>query len=277
MGALLEALRYLGASLLAIVRARHTLIILSAILLLMSWGFHGNVDLLGSVMRGWTGPGSYGAPGRAVLIPGLPWDQEWISFFVGALLLVVIPCLIVTLGFKERLRDYGLGGPKPGEGRFTLASTALLALFAYPSMYAAAQTSASMRALYPLFRNFSSVSEFAVFELGYLVFFVAIEFIFRGYLLLGLYGAHQAGGVRAVREGQDPPLLTHYSIVVSMLSYTAWHLGKPLPELWSTPVWGIVTGAIVLRSGTIWPVVLIHWSMNVLFDYSSWSYPHAGH
>jgi len=277
MGALVEALRYVGASLLAIVRARHTLIILSAILLLMLWGYHGNVDLLGSLIHGWTGPGSYGAPGRAVLIPGLPWDQEWISFFAGALLLVVIPCLIVALGFQERLRDYGLGGPKPGEWRFTLASSVLLALFAYPSMYVAAKTSPSMRALYPLFRDFSSVSDFVVFELGYFVFFLAIEFIFRGFLLLGLYGAHQTGGARAVREGQDPPLLTHYSIVVSMLSYTAWHLGKPLPELWSTPVWGIVTGAIVLRSGTIWPIVLIHWSMNVLLDYSSWSYPHAGH
>jgi hypothetical protein len=264
-------------SLLAIVRARHTLIILSAILLLMLWGFHGNVDLLGLVLHGWTGPGSYGMPGRASLIPGLPWDQEWISFMLGALLLVATPCFIVALGFKERLRDYGLGGPKPGEWRFTLASTALLALFAYPSMYGAAKTSADMRALYPLFRHFSSVSEFAVFELGYLLFFLAIEFIFRGYLLLGLYGAHQPGGARALREGQDPPLLTHYSIVVSMLSYTAWHLGKPLPELWSTPVWGIVAGAIVLRSGTIWPIVLIHWSMNVLFDYLSWSYPYAGH
>jgi len=267
--AFVDALRYLGRSFLAIVRARHTLIMLSAILLIMLWGSHGYVELLGLLITGWKGPASAGSPDRARLIAGLPWDQEWISFGIGALLLVLIPCAIVTVGFKERLRDYGLGGPKPGQWPFTLASSLLLAAFAYPLMYRAAKFP-SMAALYPLFRDFRSLSDFVYFELGYFAFFLAIEFMFRGYLLLGLYGAHQSGGVRAAREAQDPPLLTHYSIVVSMLSYTAWHLGKPLPELWSTAVWGVVTGAIVLRSGTIWPVLLIHWSMNVLLDYVIW-------
>lgn len=267
--ALVEALKYIGASFVAIVRARHTFLMLSAILLIMLWGSHGYVELLSLLVHGWMGPASAGSPERALLIPGLPWDQEWISFGIGTLLLVLIPCLIIKLYFKERLRDYGLGGPKPGQWTFTLASSLLLALFAYPGMYEAAKFPA-MAELYPLFRNFRSLSEFVVFELGYFAFFLNIEFVFRGYLLLGLYGAHQPGGVRAAREDQDPPLLTHYSIVVSMLSYTAWHLGKPLPELWSTAVWGVVTGAIVLRSGTIWPVLLIHWSMNVLMDYAIW-------
>jgi len=269
LDAVTDALRYIGHSFLAIVRARHTLIMLSAILLLMLWGSHGYVELLGLVIPGWKGPASYGTPGRAQLIPGLSWDQEWISFGIGAVLLVVIPCAIVTLGFKERLRDYGLGGPRPGQWPFTIASGLLLAAFAYPSMYGAAKFP-SMAALYPLFRDFRTTGDFWLFELGYFVFFLDIEFIFRGYLLLGLYGAHHGGGARAAREATDPPLLTHYSIVVSMLSYTAWHLGKPLPELWSTAVWGVVAGAIVLRSGTIWPVLLIHWSMNVLMDFVIW-------
>ena len=38
----------------------------------------------------------------------------------------------------------------------------------------------------------------------------------------------------------------YYAILLSMLSYTAWHLGKPLPELWGTLVWGLVAGTIVL-------------------------------
>ncbi len=273
--ALLDTLRYAGESFLAILRARHTFIMFSAIILIMLWGSHGYVELLKFVIPGWTGPGSSGASERAVLIPGVPWDQEWISFFVGAALLVLVPCLFIRLWFKERLRDYGLGLPRPGEWRFTFASTLLLALFAYPSMIFAAKFD-SMRTLYPLFHHFASLSEFVIYELGYFVFFLNIEFVFRGYLLLGLYGAEHAGGARGARDAQDPPLLTHYSIVVAMLSYTAWHLGKPLPELWSTPLWGVVAGAIVLRSGTIWPVVFVHWSMNVLLDYLSWSHPHGG-
>jgi len=31
-----------------------------------------------------------------------------------------------------------------------------------------------------------------------------------------------------------------YALMIQMLSYTAWHLGKPLPELWGTVVWGLV-------------------------------------
>ena len=264
-----EVLGYWRAMAVALVTTRHTLIMLSAILLVMLWGRHGEVELLHAVLPGWTGPGSAGAPGRAQLIPGLPWDQEWISFGIGALLLVLVPCLIIRLAFKERLTDYGLGGPKPGQWSFTLAGTCLLALFAYPSMYGAAGFS-SMRAVYPLFRPLKSLPAFALFELGYFVFFLVIEFVFRGYLLLGLFGAQHPEGARGARESRDPPLLSHYSIVVSMLSYTAWHLGKPLPELWSTPLWGVLAGALVLRSGTIWPVVLVHWSMNVLFDYVIW-------
>lgn len=266
---LVQALKYVAASFVAILRARHTLIMFSAILLIMLWGSHGYVELLGCVLTGWKGPASFGSPGRAVLIPGLPWDQEWISFGVGTLLLVVVPGAIVVFGFKERLRDYGLGGPRPGQWPFTLASSALLSAVVYPGMARAAGFD-SMRQLYPLFRDFASLSEFAIFELGYFFFFLNIEFIFRGYLLLGLYGAHHPGGASGARAQNDPPLLTHYSIVVSMLSYTAWHLGKPLPELWSTAVWGVVAGAIVLRSGTIWPVLIIHWSMNVLMDYLIW-------
>ena len=244
-----EALHQWWSTLVALARARHTVIMLSAILLLMVWGHRGEVQLLGLVLKGWTGPGSSGSPGRARLIPGIPWDQEWISFGVGALLLVATPCLIIRFGFKERLRDYGLGGPKAGQWPFTLASSFLLALFAYPGMYRAARFD-SMKAVYPLYRAFGSLGDFVVFELGYFVFFLVIEFVFRGYLLLGLFGAHHPEGAGGARASADPPLLSHYSIVVSMLSYTAWHLGKPLPELWSTPIWGVLAGAMVLRLGS---------------------------
>jgi len=272
LAALLDVLQTARAALVAILHARHAVIMMTSILLIMLWGQHGNLELLRSLVPGWVGPGSTEAQGRQVLIPGLPWDQEWISFFAGAFLLVVVPCAVIRFGFHERLKDYGLGGPKPGQGGFTWASTVVLALFAYPSMCLASRCR-SMAALYPFFRSFSSFGAFLVYELGYFAFFFAIEFVFRGYLLLGLYGAHRPGGVSQVRDGNDPPLLNHYSILVSMLSYTAWHLGKPNPELWTTPIWGIVAGSIVIRSGTIWPVLMIHWSMNVLLDFLIWRYP----
>jgi hypothetical protein len=242
----------------------------TTIVLLMVWGTHGRVELLSTVFPGWTGPGTSGDPRRARLIPGLPWDQEWISFAIGALLLIGVPALLIRFRFHERLSDYGLGPPKPGRMRYTLWSAVLLSLFVFPSMYVASRD-ASMRATYPFFRQFDSLGAFLLYELGYGVFFLVIEFTFRGYLLFGLYGASQPNGMRAVRESRDPPLLSHYAIVVSMLSYTAWHLGKPLQEQWGTLLWGVVTGTLALTSGTIWHIVLVHWLMNVFLDYLIWT------
>jgi hypothetical protein len=254
----------------AIWRSRHSFIMASAIVLIMLWGTHGGLDILGRVPNlGWAGPGS-DPHHRARLIAAIPWDQEWISFGLGAVLLVLVPAALVRARFGERLRDYGLGLPRAGWGGFTAASALALAVAGFTSIFFAARDP-DMRRVYPLYRDFGSLHEFAVYELGYFVFFLVIEFTFRGYLLFGLYGASLPGGARQAREGTDPPLLSHYSIVVSMLSYTAWHLGKPLPEQLGTLLWGVVAGAIALASGTIWHIVLVHWSMNVLLDYLIWT------
>jgi membrane protease YdiL (CAAX protease family) len=55
-----------------------------------------------------------------------------------------------------------------------------------------------------------------------------------------------------------------------MLSYTAWHLGKPLPELWGTLVWGLAAGAVALASQSIVPIILVHWLLNVWLDLLIW-------
>jgi hypothetical protein len=244
----------------------------SAFLLIMLWGTHGSVELLGLVIDGWKGPGGALAD-RARLIPGLPWDQEWIAFGIGVLLLVVIPCLIIHFAFRASLAEYGLGLPKPGTWRFTLTSTALLALFVFPSMYVAAKDP-GMRAVYPFYRDFTDLQQFITYELGYFFFFVVIEFTFRGYLLLGLYRVRERlPSVVGVQPGSQ--VFGQYAILVSMLSYTVWHLGKPLQEQYGTLLWGVVTGAMVLRSGTIWHIVILHWSMNVFLDYLIWTSSHC--
>src|SRR5512140_1609212 len=65
-------------------------IIGSAFILLMLWGYHGNLDLLKIIMPSFHGPG-IDIGNRPVIIPGVPWDNELISFWGGALLLVGVP------------------------------------------------------------------------------------------------------------------------------------------------------------------------------------------
>lgn len=243
----------------------------SAFLLLMLWGFHGGVDVLGVVWKGWTGPGSSADPSRARIIPGIPWDQEWISFGIGAVLLVVIPCVLITRVFKQRLRDYGLGLPRRERWGLTALSALVLAVIGFPGIYLGAHGNTSIRATYPLYRAFTSDAQFWIYELGYFVFFVVIEFIFRGYLLFGLFHAQRArGGEPDARPARRPITFGYYAIFVSMLSYTAWHLGKPVPELWSTLAWGVLAGTIALATETIWHIVIVHWAINVFMDLVIW-------
>lgn len=239
----------------------------SAFLVLMIWGPHGNLELLALVWEGWTGPGSTGNLLRApTVIPGIPWDQEWISFGAGAIIVFGLPTLLLRKVYGHRLVDYGLGMPPRDRWELTLLSGFLLFVISAPAFYLGAH-SASMQLVYPFYRTFDSAGDFLLYELGYIPFFFAIEWIFRGYLLFGLFRLKDRDAPAGVVGERGPLVFGYYSILISMLSYTAWHLGKPMPELWGTLVWGVAAGTVALVTRTIWHIVLVHWALNVLLDW----------
>ena len=63
-----------------------------------------------------------------------------------------------------------------------------------------------------------------------------------------------------------PFFFGRYALLIQMLSYTAWHLGKPLPELWGTLIWGLVAGAVAYTTRSLWLVIAAHWLLNVMLD-----------
>jgi hypothetical protein len=250
------------------------ILIASAFVTLMLWGTHGNLELLGLVWQGWEGPGSDPA-GRATIISGIPWDQEWVSFWAGVLLVVGIPCLLIKFVFKQRLSDFGLGLPPRNRRKLAVLSALALFVLSLPIFFAGAQNP-GMQDVYPLFKDFDSDGDFFVYELGYIGFFIAIEFIFRGYLLFGLFQLRDRLAPAGVGGERGPLVFGYYAILISMLSYTAWHLGKPVPELWGTLVWGLLAGTVALATRTIWPIILVHWLLNVFLDlaiYKNWDWP----
>ena len=170
---------------------------------------------------------------------------------------MAVPAVLIRAWYGHPLRDYGLGLPSGRWVRLSLWSAVVLFAVSLPAFVISTGDEA-MQATYPLFRGELDGWDFAVYELGYLLFFLAIEFIFRGYLLLGL------------RQGERPAKgdasLFLYAIFVSMLAYVIWHLGKPTPELLGALVWGPVAASVVLLTRSIWPVVLVHWLLNVILD-----------
>ncbi len=241
-------------------------IIISAFILIMLWGTHGRMELLSLAWPEWLGPGT-NAANRATLIPGVPWDHELISYAGGFILLVLIPILIIRFVFKQPLSHYGLGLPPKGRRTLAMITFLALTLISLPAFWMGAGIP-SMQATYPLFRNLTAdAGQFILYQLTYLLFFIVIEFIFRGYLLFGLANIMD-DEVDGGDGGVPGPYYFHkYAILIQMLSYTAWHLGKPLPELWGTLIWGLAAGAAVYAVRSIWPVILSHWLLNILMDF----------
>jgi len=244
----------------------------SAFVLLMVWGPEGTVPLLRKAATAWQPSCVPGVdPGCVLPRPDpmmlVPWDQEWLSFLIGLLLLVAIPMVIIKAVLKQRWSDYGLGLPPRDRWSLTAISALLLLLPSLLLFWLGARDP-EMQREYPLYHGrFESLGQFAVYQLGYLAFFVVIEFIFRGYLLFGLYRARDTEVLRGVTGVPGPLVFGSYAVFLSMLSYTAWHLSKPVAEAWGTLAWGIATGAIALATGTIWHIVLVHWLLNVFLDY----------
>jgi len=256
-----QLLRLVYQTLKTYFRNRHFIVMFSAFLLLMVYGYHGNLDILVGILPHWSAPG-VDVGNRIPILPWVPWDRELISFIGGAILLVIIPLLIVKFWLKEDVSRYGLRLPERGKGVTALLIYLFLVVVLSPVFYFASKQ-VSMQEVYPFFKNFTSVSEFAIYELTYLPFFVTIEFIFRGYLLFGLEDMHDTFVYRNQEKNTN---FIGFGLIIQMLAYTMWHMGKPLPELWGTPVWGLCTGIMTYHLKSIWPVTLAHWTLNILLD-----------
>lgn len=84
----------------------------------------------------------------------------------------------------------------------------------------------------------------------YLVKWIAWEFFFRGYMLLGF---KRDFGNRAV--------------LVSTIPFVLMHFGKPEAEVYGALPAGLILCAIALRARSVWPGVLLHWLVASSMDF----------
>ncbi|MGB3092297.1 MAG: CPBP family glutamic-type intramembrane protease, partial [Candidatus Zixiibacteriota bacterium] len=247
---------------------RASIILWSSFLLLMLWGFHGDMAILTAL---------FGESWTQKITLNLSWGTELVSFVIGFLLVVVIPCAIIKLGFKSNIRDFGLG--LPAKDQRQKAKVVFFALLGITSVFVfIASFNPGMQQEYPLFtraleggaaRTIPGWWEFVIYELVYLLFFITIEFAFRGYLLFGL------NSIRTTHKAENGSEISIqrfgiYAILIQMLAYTTWHYGKPVPEMIGTVIWGVCVAAIALRIGSIWPIIIPHWLYNVFLDLLIW-------
>lgn len=121
----------------------------------------------------------------------------------------------------------------------------------------------AMATNYPFVRGFDSIGAFVAYEFGYLLFFLAVELLFRSVLFLG-YGAVCSPNTTSGFEQSGQAAV--FATILSSLCYVFWHLGKPVPELSGAVVWGPVACAIIWRTRSILYLVIPHWVWNSTLD-----------
>src|SRR5262249_15088233 len=90
---------------------------------------------------------------------------------------------------------------------------------------------------------------FAIFEVAYAVHFVAVEFFFRGYLLLGLQRT-----------------LGALAVPVSVVPYALLHVTKPFPEALASIVAGMVLGILPRGALSVVGEIIAHEGVAVTMD-----------
>lgn len=114
-----------------------------------------------------------------------------------------------------------------------------LILFMTPVLWIACGRSDFNR-FYPLYSP-ASFHHLVAYETIYMVQFIAVEYLFRGFLLFRMEKA--APG---------------YGVWVMVIPYALIHIHKPFPEALASILAGVVLGFLALKSRSIWPGVFVH-------------------
>lgn len=181
------------------------------------------------------------ATGRFQDIYGFLW---W--FGASGFLFLAVPCAAAALTPGIRLRNLGTGA---GDWRFGLGAAVLLLGIMLPVVFIAAR-SPQFQGSYPLAGGATKDrAHFVVYEAAYASYFVAWEFLYRGYLLFSL--ERKIGNL---------------AIVVQTIPFALLHLGKPELEALGSVVAGLALGIVALRARSFWYGALIHITVALTMD-----------
>jgi membrane protease YdiL (CAAX protease family) len=90
---------------------------------------------------------------------------------------------------------------------------------------------------------------FLIYELAYAAYFVAWEYLYRGYLLFSL-----------------EPSMGKMAVFAQMMPFALIHFGKPEAETFGAIVAGIFLGQLALRTRSFWYGAIIHIAVAVTMD-----------
>jgi len=178
------------------------------------------------------------------LLPHRLWTFEW--FLVSFVCFFVVPVVFWRLHPVLRGLDCGLAA---GDVRWWSKVVLVLYALTLPVLILAAQRP-EFQDFYPLWAGARMGGwPLLYYELAYIAYFFAWEFLFRGFLLQSLRTE-----------------LGTLAIFVQLLPFVLAHFTKPEPEVWGALFAGLVLGALAWRARSFWPAFLLHALCAVTFD-----------
>lgn len=164
------------------------------------------------------------------------------------LLFLVLPIIIVKIILKKNLSDFGFKFKIKHQYYLIYLGMFLIVL----PFVIYASTRADFRAIYPFFRGAfnSPVSDIIIWEIAYLSTFIALEFFFRGFLVLGLQNN-----------------LGKLSIWVAMIPYAMLHFHKPPLEAFGAILAGLILGEVSQRTRSILGGIIVHIGVAATMDF----------
>ncbi len=174
-----------------------------------------------------------------------PYLIEYIYWFAGDFFtFFILSILIIKFGLKEKLKDFGLqlGDVKVG----LLFSVIFLSIMLILVWFVSATPEFAEK--YPhLAGAKSNWNILLIYEAGMLLYMIAWEFIWRGFMLFGL-----------------EKKFGYYSVLIQMIPFVILHNGKPFLETFGAIFGGIALGILALRTRSFYYCVIIH--IGVMFS-----------
>ena len=163
----------------------------------------------------------------------------WNKWFSSLIYFAVIPLIVIIVLLRRNPLDFGL---RIGNPRVWGFHVVLFCLIVFPILYAASSNSSLQN--YYVEEPFNLVN----YSIETFISLLAVEFLFRGFLLFGLKDRYKEG-----------------SILIQTIPFVIAHFGKPGLETLSTIITGIYFGYVCYRADSYWPAFIMHLFINIVF------------
>jgi membrane protease YdiL (CAAX protease family) len=164
---------------------------------------------------------------------------EYFYWFIGDFLtLFILPLLIIKLLLKDKLTSYGL---RVGDYKVGLKYSGVFLAVMIPIVWLVSANGDFINT-YPQLSDVKySWSTFFLFEAGILLYMIAWEFIWRGFMLFGL----------ELKFG-------YYAVLIQMIPFLILHNGKPAPETFGAIIAGLALGILALKTRSVLYCIITH-------------------